>query len=534
MSISMALFSPPISSPLQNSNLIPKISLSLLSTKRLSLVSLTRASSENGTSTPVSATTVEAPTPKPASVEEVPVKSPAESPSASENGAVGGEEIDDMTTTTMTEIKFQDAKWVNGTWDLKQFEKEGKTDWDSVIVAEAKRRKWLEDNPETTSNDEPVLFDTSIIPWWAWMKRYHLPEAELLNGRAAMVGFFMAYFVDSLTGVGLVDQMGNFFCKTLLFVAVAGVLFIRKNEDLDKLKGLIEETTLYDKQWQAAWKEPESSSSSTVSSKKNLHEVVRCWVRKSHQIASKFVATHKPEHGKAWRMLVRDIDEMGRESNVGFERIREEQQRTATWCTKSWWFNDFSPVSTISLTHLTGKQPHHDSRDSRSASLSKNNASDSEEEEEEEESDVSGSDTSWVSWFCSLKGNEFFCEVDDDYIQDDFNLCGLGSLVPYYEYALDLILDVESSHAKLVRHRICIECLIWIGSVTGEMFTEEQNELIESAAEMLYGLIHAHIDGAYFGTTFPHLFLMTYGHLKPLKATQNYVPRVFGFKLHKP
>ncbi|KAL0761101.1 hypothetical protein Bca101_077251 [Brassica carinata] len=269
MSISMALFSPPTSSPLQNSNLIPKISLSLLSTKRISLVSLTRASSDNGTSTPasatVSATTVEAP--KPVAVEEVQVKSP------SENGTVGGEETD--LTTTTTEIKFQDAKWVNGTWDLKQFEKEGKTDWDSVIVAEAKRRKWLEDNPETTSNDEPVLFDTSIIPWWAWMKRYHLPEAELLNGRAAMVGFFMAYFVDSLTGVGLVDQMGNFFCKTLLFVAVAGVLFIRKNEDLDKLKGLIEETTLYDKQWQAAWKEPESSSSSTVSSKKNLHEVVR-------------------------------------------------------------------------------------------------------------------------------------------------------------------------------------------------------------------------------------------------------------------
>ncbi|XP_074272845.1 casein kinase II subunit beta-1-like isoform X2 [Silene latifolia] len=204
------------------------------------------------------------------------------------------------------------------------------------------------------------------------------------------------------------------------------------------------------------------------------------------------------------------------------------------------------------------------------------NISDEESETDSEESDVSGSDGSWISWFCNLRGNEFFCEVDDDYIQDDFNLCGLSSQVPYYDYALDLILDVESSH-------------------------EEQNELIESAAEMLYGLIHVryilttkgmaamlekfksydfgrcprvycagqpclplgqsdiprsstvkiycprcedvyyprskyqgNADGAYFGTTFPHLFLMTYGNLKPPQPTRSYVPRVFGFKIHKP
>lgn len=158
-------------------------------------------------------------------------------------------------------VKYENPKWVGGTWDLKQFQKDGTTDWDAVIDAEVKRRKWLEDIPESSNNESPVVFDTSIIPWWAWVKRFHLPEAELLNGRAAMVGFFMAYFVDSLTGVGLVDQMGNFFCKTLLFVAVAGVLLIRKNDDIDKLKMLIEETTFYDKQWQASWQDENSSNS---------------------------------------------------------------------------------------------------------------------------------------------------------------------------------------------------------------------------------------------------------------------------------
>ena len=50
----------------------------------------------------------------------------------------------------------------------------------------------------------------------------------------------------------------------------------------------------------------------------------------------------------------------------------------------------------------------------------------------ESSEEASGSDedvASWISWFCSLKGNEFFCEVEEDFIQDDFNLSGLSSLV---------------------------------------------------------------------------------------------------------
>lgn len=31
--------------------------------------------------------------------------------------------------------KFEDPRWVVGTWDLKQFEIDGKTNWDAVIDA---------------------------------------------------------------------------------------------------------------------------------------------------------------------------------------------------------------------------------------------------------------------------------------------------------------------------------------------------------------------------------------------------------------
>ncbi|KAI0520137.1 hypothetical protein KFK09_007608 [Dendrobium nobile] len=182
------------------------------------------------------------------------------------------------------------------------------------------------------------------------------------------------------------------------------------------------------------------------------------------------------------------------------------------------------------------------------AGLSKNKRSD--DESDSEESDVSGSDgddTSWIAWFCSLKGNEFFCEVDDEYIQDDFNLCGLSSQVPYYDYALDLILDVESSHGENLekyknydfgrcpRVYCCGQPCLPVGqsdisrSSTVKIFCPKCEDVYYPRIKN-----QGNIDGAYFGTTFPHLFLMTYPHLKPQKASQRYIPRVFGFKIHKP
>lgn len=64
-------------------------------------------------------------------------------------------------------------------------------DWDAVIDAEMARRKLLEDSPIPCVTEEAVVFDTSEIPWWAWVRRFHLPEvspgrsAGLLEGRKA-------------------------------------------------------------------------------------------------------------------------------------------------------------------------------------------------------------------------------------------------------------------------------------------------------------------------------------------------------------
>ncbi|KAI5670321.1 hypothetical protein M9H77_10685 [Catharanthus roseus] len=155
--------------------------------------------------------------------------------------------------------KFVDERWKNGTWDLNMFVKRGKMDWDSVIVAEARRRRFLQIYPEAASNEEPVLFRSSIVPWWAWITHSHLPQAELLNGRAAMVGFFTAYFVDGLTRLDVVGQTGNFICKVGLFASVIGVLLFRRSQDFGNLQKLADEATLYDRQWQASWQDPDSS-----------------------------------------------------------------------------------------------------------------------------------------------------------------------------------------------------------------------------------------------------------------------------------
>ena len=68
-----------------------------------------------------------------------------------------------------------------------------------------------------------------------------------------MVGYATGYFVDALTGHGLVDQQSSFLGKLLIFVTVVSLLVFRNQASVGTLKGLFDEATFYDRQWQATW-----------------------------------------------------------------------------------------------------------------------------------------------------------------------------------------------------------------------------------------------------------------------------------------
>ena len=157
--------------------------------------------------------------------------------------------------------KWSDPRWVEGCWDFAQFKAaNGETDWDAVIDAEASRRRYLEAYPEPSTFEDEVKFDTSMVPWWVWVRRFHLPEAEKVNGRAAMIGFATGYLVDAAAHAGLVSQTDSFLGKTFMYATFLGCALIRSTKDLETFKGLAKEATFYDDQWNATWKGVERPS----------------------------------------------------------------------------------------------------------------------------------------------------------------------------------------------------------------------------------------------------------------------------------
>lgn len=192
----------------------------------------------------------------------------------------------------------------------------------------------------------------------------------------------------------------------------------------------------------------------------------------------------------------------------------------------------------------------------------------------------------WVHRFCTELGNDFYCEVDKDFINDFSNLVGLEEAVLNFEQALDIILDKQSQSGGVER-------------ISSKISTSATDKSLNKMAERLYGLIHArfimsergckkmlykylqgdfghcprvlcsncnvlpigisdkpgeetvkvycprcnevyfprllkhsYIDGAGFGSSFPHMFFMVFPEYRPMKSTDKYTPRLHGFKIH--
>ncbi|KAJ9497945.1 casein kinase 2 regulatory subunit [Exophiala xenobiotica] len=182
----------------------------------------------------------------------------------------------------------------------------------------------------------------------------------------------------------------------------------------------------------------------------------------------------------------------------------------------------------------------------------------------------------WRDWFISSRGNEYFCEIDEEYITDRFNLTGLNTEVHYYQHALDLITDVfdldceddmRETIEKSARHLYGLVHARYIVTTRGLAkmvdkfkkydfgrcprvlcdshpllpFGPSDNpglktvKLFCAKCEDIYNpksSRHAAIDGAYFGSSFHNILFQVYPALVPTKSRRRYEPKVFGFRVH--
>eukprot|EP00440_Ansanella_granifera_P044196 gb/GFBE01047896.1/.p1 GENE.gb/GFBE01047896.1/~~gb/GFBE01047896.1/.p1 ORF type:complete len:259 (+),score=52.14 gb/GFBE01047896.1/:1-777(+) len=198
---------------------------------------------------------------------------------------------------------------------------------------------------------------------------------------------------------------------------------------------------------------------------------------------------------------------------------------------------------------------------------------------ESDEDEEFSADSGWIPWFCGLKGHELFAEVEEDYVRDNFNLYGLRQRFKFYDHALEMILSSEApddddladnEFLEIYRDASDLYSLIharYIVSPRGLQAMREKylkgtfgtcprihcdrqhvlpmglSEDLRAAqvkifcpkCEQAYACKskHKELDGACFGMSFPQIFLQSYPSLVPPDPPRPFIPRIFGFKLHK-
>lgn len=210
--------------------------------------------------------------------------------------------------------------------------------------------------------------------------------------------------------------------------------------------------------------------------------------------------------------------------------------------------------------------------------------SDSGEEQVEIEGvsdDLPTAQMGWIQWFSSLEGHEFLVEIDEDYIKDSFNLYGLQSHFPKEkfkqcikmilspnvpqeedlndEHFLELNQDASDLygliHARYIQTprgiaKIYQKYLSGVYGYCPRALCDKQKVLPVGLSDALKTsrfkvfcprceevylpkFRNVNIDGAYFGSSFPHIFLKHYPEAVVLPPkVYFYEPKIYGFKVY--
>lgn len=204
---------------------------------------------------------------------------------------------------------------------------------------------------------------------------------------------------------------------------------------------------------------------------------------------------------------------------------------------------------------------------------------DFEMEDHDDEDEEDSNEGDWIQWYCSLEGHEFLAEVSKEFILDFSNLFDLKTKVENYKHALSQIItgrapnerDLQDEeflniyqsatdlygliHARFIQtpaglaimrekylsgkfgscSRVLCERhnVVPIG-MSNDLRTSRVKVFCPRCQDVYYPKDrNGEMDGAYFGSSFPHILLQSYPDLYPLQQHTEYVPKINGFKVHK-
>lgn len=188
-----------------------------------------------------------------------------------------------------------------------------------------------------------------------------------------------------------------------------------------------------------------------------------------------------------------------------------------------------------------------------------------------------------IDWLLSQEGNHLLCRVEEDYIEDNFNLYGLSKIIPNFRDSIRLLLSDSASvegcleegwvgptyehlldlygliHARYIltsqglsKMRRKLHNNVF-GSCPEPEFAESSvlpvglSDHLRQGPPVGYCLASGEIykmgawgdflDGAYFGTSWCHLLLMQNPAIHGPRGwpvpNSTYKPRIFGFKVRR-